>query len=389
MKIRYRFAWLAAAALGLFAAPAFGQVQLTSDATRIDMSGRFQLQARGSSCSSFSASDTNSACSEDVPGLDMFIRRARLTFDVQFNDWISGKFQPDFGEVDGVEIKDAYGRLNLNPAAENTHAQITIGRFKRPFDGFQMTSSTQILTIERDVDIPGISGSTGLSLDELTTRNRLSDRDIGVMVDGSNADGRIHYYVGVFNGRSGAANEDVATAKQLIGRAEYNLTAGKHPLSIAGALAITDAPYLRSDQTLDSRYVGNFELFAELGDYSGGPHVQAGIVFGKNSLQAAAGGAPDLEAGDPLANMLTWQAIGSWKIDVDDSYFFSAIEPLLRVTMADPNRDLSDDVVTAFTPGVQIFFGGRNRLALNWDFMSLGGGLDSENSFKAQYQFHF
>ena len=87
--------------------------------------------------------------------------------------------------------------------------------------------------------------------------------------------------------------------------------------------------------------------------------------------------------------MLTWQAIGSWKTGVGDAYFFEAIEPLFRITMADPNRGITDDVVYAFTPGVQIFFRGRNKLAFNWDFIFLGGSRGSENSFKAQYQFHF
>ncbi len=363
--------------------------QFTTDAVSVDMSGRFQTQMTGSSCSSFQATDTGSACSEDVPGLDIFVRRARLTFDVKFNDWISGKFQPEFGEVDGVELKDAYGLLNLNPEADNTHAQIRIGHFKRPFDGFEMTSSTQILTIERDVDIPGVSGSTALSLDELTTRNNLSDRDVGVMVDGSNADGSLHYWVGMFNARGPADNGDLNTEKQFIGRARYSTQAGEHPLALNGAIALTDIPFTRSDQTLDGTYATAFEVFAELGDFRGGPHVQAGVVFGDNALENELGATPDLEAGDPLASMFTWQAIGSWKVDLEDGYFLTSIEPLLRVTRADPNRDLSDDAVTAFTPGVQFFFGGRNKLALNWDFISLGGGLDSEHSFKAAYQFHF
>ena len=375
--------------LGAFSAPALAQVQLTSDATRIDMSGRLQLRAQSSSCSNFSPSSTATACSGDVAGLDMFIRRARLTFDVRLNDWISGKFEPDFGAVDGVEIKDAYGRLDLNPEADNTHAQVTVGRFKRPFDAFQMRSSTQILTIERDVDVAGISGETGLSLDELATRNGLSDRDIGVMVDGGDANDRFHYWVGVFNGRSGVANESVVAQKQFIGRGQVNVSNGETPLAIAGAVAFTSAPFTNSDETLGSRYVGNVELFAELGDFSGGPHVMAGLVFGKNTLENTSGTMPDLAGGDPLANMLTWQVIGSWKSDVGDAYFFEAIEPLFRITMADPNRDLTDDVVYGFTPGVQIFFSGRNKLALNWDFMKLGGGRGSENSFKAQYQFHF
>jgi len=363
--------------------------QFTTDAVRIDLSGRLQTQLAGSSCSDFALGNTSSACSEDVPGINLFVRRARLTFGAQFNDWVSGQLQVEFGELDRVNLKDAYGLLNLNPEAEYTHAQVRIGHFKRPFDGFQMLSSTQMLTIERDIDIAGVPGATALSLDELTTGNNLANRDVGVMVDGSNASGSLHYWVGVFNGRAPADNSDLNTEKQFVGRIRYETNAGDHPLAISGAIALTDIPFTRTDQTLDGTYASAFEIFAELGDFQGGPHVQAGLVFGENALENQLGTTPDLEAGDPLASMLTWQAIGSWKVDLEGGYFITAIEPLLRVTRADPNRDLTDVAVTAFTPGVQIFFDGRNKLSFNWDFVSLGGGLDSENSFKASYQFHF
>jgi len=369
------------------------QVQLESDAVKIELTGRFQTQLAGSSCSDFSTeTPASTPCTEDVPGLDLFIRRARFTLDVTFNDWISGRFQPDFAEIDDVELKDAWGLLNLQPGAEHPHAQIRIGHFKRPFDGFEITSSTQMLTIERDLDVPGVSGTTALSLDELTTRNNLSDRDVGVMVDGATPDGRFHYWVGAFNGRGPADNGDLDTEKQLIGRAQYTLEVAARPLAVSAAAALTDIAFTRADASIDARYFGAFELFADWGSFNAaeGPHVQAGVIFGKNGLEAEDGGTPDLEAGDPLASLFTWQAIGAWKIDVGESFFFESIEPLLRVTMADPNTDLDEDTVWGLTPGVQIFFGGRNKVALNWDFVSFGAdGVDSENSFKAQYQFHF
>jgi len=373
------------------APPVSAQVQFESDAVKIEMAGRFQTQLAGSSCSDFSSESSDSSlCTRDVPTMDLFVRRARLEIDIEVNEWISGRFQPDFAAVDGVELKDAWGMLDLQPGADHSMARIKIGHFKRPFDGFQLTSSTQILTIERDLDIPGVSGTTALSLDELATRNFLSDRDIGVMVDGGTAGDRFHYWVGAFNGENPDVNGDSDNAKQLIGRAQYSLTAGSHPLKISAAGALAEVGFTRMDGSLDSKKVGAFELFAELGNFSGGPHVQAGVIVGKNRLQNREGGAPDLEADDPLADMRTWQAIGAWKFDAGDNFFIEAIQPLFRVTMADPNTDLDNDTVWGFTPGVEIFFDGRNKLALNWDFVTFGAdGVDGENSFKAQYQFHF
>lgn len=382
-----------AVALGAFGPirPADAQVRVESDAAQIDLSGVFQTQLATSSCASFAPdAPDGTACTRDVPAVDLFLRRVRVKLDVRFNDWIEGRVQPDFAEVDGVRLRDAYGRLNLQPGAEHPHARITIGQFKRPFDGFQLTSSTRILTIERDVDVPGVPGEVGLSLDELTTRNRLSDRDIGVMVDGATPDGRVRYWLGGFNGRGTDDDGDLNTEKQVVGRIAVQLEAGERPLELALAGALTDIPFTRADGRLDARYFGALEAWAEWGGFDGGPHVQAALVLGKNALEAEDGGPPDLRSEEPLAGMLAWQAIGSWRLELEDRYFVEAIEPLFRVTMANPNTEIGEDDVWGLTPGVQIFLDGRNKLALNWDILRFAAdGRDDEHSFKAQYQFYF
>jgi hypothetical protein len=111
-------------------------------------------------------------------------------------------------------------------------------------------------------------------------------------------------------------------------------------------------------------------------------------VLGDNPLRNKANDAVDLEAGDDFASMSTWQAIVSWKFGVGDGDM--ALEPVLRVTWADGNTDLEKNEVWGFTPGLQIFFYRRNKLALNWDFATpTSDTLRSENSFKARLQFYF
>ncbi|MFQ5746966.1 MAG: porin [Gemmatimonadota bacterium] len=375
---------VAALAVLSVAAPARAQVRIKSKAEEITLTGRFQLQARTTSCSTFPV-DPGSACAGQESGLDWFVRRARLTAEVKINDFIDGKIQPDFGEVDGVELKDAWGRLTFSPGAK-----LKIGHFKRPFDGFQMTSSTKILTIERDLDVPGVSGLTAASYDEFTTKFGLSDRDLGLMLSGETTDGRFEYWIGTFNGGDAKSNGDGNTEKQLIGRGQVALDAGGHPLALAAAVALTDAPFTRATGERDAEYYTNVELWAELGDFKGGPHVQAGFVLGDNPRQNPLGGPIDLDAGEDFASMYAWQGIGSYRIQLEGDGPVEAIEPLLRVTRAEPNTDLDDDEVWGFTPGVQIFFTGRNKLAFNWDFVTFADPTrDSENSFKAQYQFHF
>ena len=43
---------------------------------------------------------------------------------------------------------------------------------------------------------------------------------------------------------------------------------------------MTDVPFTRPNESLGARRITNFEVWGELGDFSDGLHVQAGLVFG-------------------------------------------------------------------------------------------------------------
>lgn len=386
-RVRLRTIRLAVAALiGLLAAPSSAAAQegvpIVSSAEEIDLSGRFQLQAATSSCAG-DPPDAGSPCASVAPGLDWFARRARLSATVRVSDFISGKIEPDFGSVSGVTLRDAYGMLTFSESA-----RLQVGQFKKPFDGFHLTSSTQILTIERDLDVPGVPGQRALSMAELTTANTLSSYDLGVMISGRLSE-NVRYRAGTFDGRSPSANGDVNTEKQFVGRLQYSTQAGELPLKLAVAGALTDLPYTGVEGRLAGQYYANGELWAELGDFEGGPHVQAGWVFGENTLEAPAGGTPAPPDAE-LATMHGFQVIGSYRTPVEAVPRVEAVEPLLRIAVSEPNTGIDDDAVYGFTPGVQVFFAGRNKVAVNWDFVSFAdGGTSSANSFKLQYQFHF
>ncbi len=377
---------LAALLVVLFAAPTGAVAQegpsILSNAEEIDLSGRFQLQALTSSCAG-DPPDVESPCASVAPGVDWFARRARLSATVRVNDFISGKIEPDYGSVGGVTLRDAYGMLTFGPGA-----RLQIGQFKKPFDGFHLTSSTQILTIERALDIPGVPGARALSMAELTTRNMLSSYDLGVMLSGRLGES-VRYWAGTFDGRAPAANGDVNGEKQFVGRLQYSLRTGELPLNLAVAGALTDLPYTGAEGRLGGQYYGNGELWAELGDFGGGPHVQAGWVFGENTLESPTGGTPTPPDAE-LATTHSFQVIGSYRSAVDGVPRVEAVEPLLRIAVSEPNTDIANDAVYGFTPGVQVFFAGRNKVAINWDFVSFADdGTSSANSFKMQYQFHF
>jgi hypothetical protein len=376
--------WLFAAVALLWAAPAFSQgVELESKALRLKFSGRVQVQAGTTTCDEFPV-PSNSACGEQVAGVDLRLRRARFTVEAQINDNIDLKIQPDYSAITKIGLKDAWGRYTWSKAA-----RLKAGNFKRPFGGFTLVSSTQILTIERVLAVRGLPDLIAPSYSSFTLAFNLSDRDVGVQLDGTTNNGLFSYWAGVFTGASELNNRDTNTEKQYIGRGQINLTSVlSMPLKIAVAAAASDQGFELPTTEKKTKYFYDYEIFADWGTFGGGAHVQAGFVLGDNPLQASAGGAIDLPAGDEFASMRSWQVIGAWKFPIGSGTM--ALEPLFRVSWADGNTNLADNTVWGFTPGIQIFFYGRNKLAVNWDVVvPTSTSLRSEHSLKAQWQFHF
>jgi hypothetical protein len=373
---------LAALLFLVTASAAFAQVQIDTKAMKLEFSGRLQYQLETSSCSD-ATPDAGSPCSEQAPATNMFLRRARVSLEATIDDRLSFKLEPDFSDLKEVSLKDAWGRYAFGPGVA-----VQAGHFKRPFDGFQLTSSSW-LPFERAVEVAGVSSRVLPSYSGLAKSGDMADRDIGVMLEGEQAEGRFAWWVGMFRGGTDASDADSNTGKQFIGRVQVSVDAGDAPLKLAAAVARTDAPYVVDGETL-AEYFTNVEFFAERGSYGrDGLLLQAGVILGDNPLTSDAGTSIDLAAGDDFASLMTWQGVAAYRIPIRGADWLEAVAPMLRVSYADPT-DLENDEVWGFTPGFTIYFYRRNRLTLNWDIASFAAdGIDSENSFKAQMQFHF
>ena len=345
------------AAVCLAATNAYAQVELKSKAAEVTITGRVHLQ-------------WNHTSVDDEISNEFLMRRARLTAELKINDFISGKVQPDFGEGD-ISLKDAYLRLTFDPAF-----RATLGQFKRPFDVFELTSSTQILVVERAGGIRGVDTCGGVgglcSYSRFTEKLEYSDRDIGVMIDGSPGDGRFGYMLAVTNG-SGANDEEENDAKSFTGRLEFMPIAD---LVIAGNLGLHD--YIDDTGTEPSdEYALAFGGDVEWGNFSQGLHVQAGVTTGDN-----------WQVPDASATFITAQGIVTYKIPMQDSRFLEAIEPVGRISWGEPNTDVDSDDGVLFTPGLVFYFSGRNKFGINVDIYSPSEG-DTEFSIKAQSYLHF
>ena len=343
------------ALVALLAPDAAGaQVQLDSRAVEITLTGRVHMQYRTTSV--------------DGPRSSEFLlRRARFTARVKVDDLIEGFIQPDFGE--GIlSLKDAYLRLNFDPAF-----RLSFGQFKRAFDIFQLYSSTQILTIERNGHVPGVDACSVLvcSWGTLSLELRYSDRDIGLLVDGR-ALGKLDYRLSLTNG-TGANRPDENGTKSYAGRAVVQATSD---VRIGANFSVHD--YL--DPTTANEYAVALGADVEVGRYGDEFHLQAGLMGGDNWS--------DLDGNGDPSTFVSAQGIVSYIFPVESDRGFSGVEPHFRVSWADPNTDAASAGGWLFTPGVALRLTGRNMLVANVDVWSPAAG-DSEWSFKFQSFLHF
>jgi hypothetical protein len=346
--------------LGFISQPgrAQAQVEIRSRAMRLTATGRIHAQYNTTS----------------MPGelaTQFVLRRARFVAEVRVNDVVDGKVEPDFGDGK-IDLKDAYVRFNLAPAF-----RLKFGQFKRPFDIFQLHSSTETLIIERAGDIRGVStcaGPGGLcAFSRFSEKLKYSDRDIGVMVDGASTSGKVSYAVSMPNG-AGRNFDDENGTKSYTGRVELQPT-GK--LRLGGHLGIHD--YV-NDVTTNDEYAVAAGADIEVGDMVAGVHMHAGVLAGQNWQNLDA-------TGDP-STFATAQIALAYKQPLTSSQVVEAIQPLGRVSWGDPDSDGADDAGWLFTPGLVLFVTGRNKIAANVDIWVPGLG-GTEWSFKMQSYLHF
>lgn len=280
--------WAAAgAALAAITSPLAAQTTFHTHAAEITIGGRLHTQF-----------NTSSADSE--PASDMLVRRARVDALVKINEFLSGFVQPEYAGSRAF-LQVAYVRLSFAPAF---HAMI--GQYKRPFDLFTQTSSTDILVIERTGTIRGVGACSGVggmcSYGQFMEKLKLATPDIGVILDGGDRAGRFSYAVAVMNGAGQNVSDENGT-KSYSGRV---VIAPSPDVHLSGNLAWHD--YVEpSGANGYARVVGGD---VELGNSTRGLHIQAGAVSGDNWLNYLAGGP---------TTFATAQAIVTYKVPVRQS----------------------------------------------------------------------
>lgn len=332
-----RFIRVLAAATLLLPGAGAAQVALVEEGpVRFELTGRGQFQFNSTSVAA-------------EPATTFEQRRVRLGAGVVIDEWIEGAVEADFA-MGELAVKDAWMNLAFMP-----WLQLQAGQFKKPFSRLELFSSSKIFPIERGVRIRGVPAEAEHY--ELLKNNGYLDREIGAQLHG--VVGPVTWAAGAFNG-SGSDTRDVNDAKSFAGRLDVRPLAGR-PLELGAAVSYREAPDLPGgiEDVVDGTA---FEADLLWGGFRhSGPNLMLEYMTGDN-----------VALDDRMTGV---QAIGTWFLPTRRDRV-EGVEPLLRVSWGDPDTDASDDDGLLLTPGVNVYFHGRNRFMLNWDLYRFGPQAD-------------
>ncbi len=351
---------------------------------KIRVTGRLQVQYNTSSLARDDAAPAGS-----IPFATFETRRARLGAQVELTDWITSEIEADLAQRE-VTLKNAFVDLAFDP-----RFGVRVGQFKKPFSLLELTSSTKILPIERGLRIRGLPESLlaaagpeptsrffpTLDGDPLLPEEQAllaslgySGYDLGAELYGSL--GRFGYRVGAFNGNGGnrgAGPGDQAYAARLT----YAPLPGR-PLTLGAAASYRE--FIGNEAAeADGRATHGgtaFEIDAEWGAFRReGLHLMAEAALGNNLVEDGTFTGAQMIAAvfRPLENSR-----------------IEGIEPLFRVSYGNSSHGRAGDEGWLLTPGLNLYFAGRNRLMVNWELFAPGNErFRSANALRAQAQIHF
>ncbi|MEX0907171.1 MAG: porin [Gemmatimonadota bacterium] len=335
-------------------------------AVRAELTGRVQVQFNSTSADAEEASTTFET------------RRVRLGTRIEVEEWITGMLEADFA-LGRLQLKQVWAAFELDPLFV-----VRAGQFKKPFSRINVTSSAEHAMIERGVRIRGLDDALvgagepdvfdevdgALIIGEaysLLDVQGYAAYDLGATIEGSR--GGLGWAAGIFNG-AGPDTRDDNDGKSFAARISYDLDVGV-PLSVGGAWSRREL----TGVTTDGAGRGDaFEIDAELGGFRDGPWLLAEGALGDN-----------LATGERFLGAL---AVLSYFAPTDGDRV-EGLEPMVRLSWGDPDRTIEGDAGVLVTPGVNLYFFGRNRLMLNWDVYVPEGELDAQHAARAQVNLNF
>jgi hypothetical protein len=312
-------------------------------------------------------------------------RRVRFGADITASGWIVSKVEAELAPG-RVKIADVWAELVIDP-----RFIIRTGQYKKPFSLVELYSDTKQVVIERGVRIRGLSEAAQAAeargaapivsllageallgeMFALLSAGGYAGRDFGVSLRGKL--GALEYEGGVFNG-AGQDRPDDNDGKSMAAR--VRLRPSKALFFVAAAVSSRETLVSPANETPRTERGTAFEVDFELGDFR----------------RVGWNGQLELATGDNLAlddrfvggqGVLTrYGAVGGKRLE--------GWEAGARVSYGDPGADRADDEGWLFSPLLNLYFAGRNRMMFGWDvYVPATDALSSANAFRAELQLYY
>lgn len=352
---------------------AVGSANAQTTYPNIKLTGRLQEQ--------FYYFDNEDYAATVGPKSNFFTRRARIEARGQISENVAVYIQPSFEGGrnlsnlvttctgtpltcrttgrSGIRLRDAYIDVQFSPQGSKGLLYLRAGQEKRPFSRYELTSSTNLPSIERG----GGQGLLARASNDLFGGAGFLSHDVGASV-------RYEYKLddvrlltvkfGAYNGQGESLN-DVNEKKSFGARGTFGLTpkleVGASWFAHDGIVTVGAAPdsaFTNYAFDIDAQWgkPGDEGLFA-LAEYLHGNDATAA----KNTIQGIQGVA---------AYNIRMKSPTSW---------LYAFEPAVRFDLADPNTNADDDQVTTLTAVLGVYMSSRAQFRVAYERQSFQGDV--------------
>ena len=329
--------------------PAVGQAQTQLPSIRVG--GRLHVQGY------WYDNEAHAAPSSSLgPQSNFFVRRARIQVDGRIAENVALVIQPSFenggGREPNLRLRDAYIDVRLTPESASTSLTWRVGQEKRPFSRWELTSSNNLVVIERGAGrgLPGrqtnnLFESNGFLAHDLGTSVLLVSRDV------------ITLQAGIYNGRGESFSDDNG-AKSFGGR----MTVGPLP-RIAPALSL-GASYFSHDGVVtlagggsDSSFRHDALGFDAQWGRAGNPGFYGLIEYARGTTFTEA-----------ELDIRGFMAVAAYhhRLETPASWLY-AIEPAVRFDDADPNAGNPNDRSTLVSAALGLYFSSRAQFRVSYE----------------------
>jgi hypothetical protein len=251
----------------------------------------------------------------------------------------------------GIRLRDAYVDVRFGKKDSGTDLYFRAGQEKRPMSRYELLSSNNLPSIERG----GGAGLLPRASNDLFTAAGFLSHDVGASLRAEHQldeDRQLILKVGAYNGQGESLN-DVNDKKSFGARG----TVGVTPKLEVGASWFTHDGIVTVGTTADSGFSNSaFGLDAQWGKP------------GDEGLFALAEYLDGDDASAAELHMQGFQVVAAYNLRMTGSTaWLYAVEPAIRLDVADPDTDVEDDGATTLTVGLGVYLSSRAWLRVAYE----------------------